>query len=73
MSERLDKAKAALHDAKKQDRNHNLQEHLLDIARTQATIAGAECLERIEEYVVRRWGPATFPEGVEKYRPAKTF
>ena len=47
MSKRLDKAKAALDEAKSQDRNAELQTHLLDIAKTQAAIAGAEALEAL--------------------------
>ena len=46
MSDRLDKAKAALEDAKKQH-NDDHQKHLLAIARTQAAIAGAEALEKL--------------------------
>lgn len=72
MSDRLDKAKAALDDAKRQH-NDDHQKHLLAIARTQAAIAGAEALEELLEYTVRRWGTATFPKDVERYRPTATF
>ncbi len=52
MSERLEKAKAALHAAKNHDRNDQLQDRLLDIARTQAAIATAEAVEHIEELLI---------------------
>jgi len=69
MSERLDKAIAALEDAKQGARGHNdaLEVHLLDIAKTQAAIAGAEALEALYEYTVRRWGPASFPVDVKPF------
>ena len=61
MSKRLDKAKAALDEAKSQDRNAELQTHLLDIAKTQAAIAGAEALEALLD----RWPSAPFTPVVD--------
>lgn len=66
MSKRLDKAVAALDDAKKQSSNFELQTHLLDIARTQATIATAEANEEL-----LRWCKLTATEQDDERKQAK--
>lgn len=80
MSDRLEKAKRAFADAIEADHDAagapELERKvfkLLDITRTQAALAGAEALEELLEYTVRRWGTATFPKGVERYHPTETF
>lgn len=80
MSNRLNKARAAFEDAVAADHDAagvtELERKvfkLLDITRTQAALAGAEALEELLEYTVRRWGTATFPKGVERYHPTETF